>query len=236
MTVHHFTAESECTLFSERNLETGWHAHPALEVIIAQEGTFSLATPAVRLSQIQMAVIKPNQVHAFEGAEAHCMFVFIEPGQHVLARIEDVLSTSVDGATAIPVASMELIRMEQLLAWSKESHTSSYDIRIRHCIDLIRGHEGGQLVTLHELAKKVCLSPSRLSHLFSQEIGVPIQRYILWTRLKQSVDYILRQQLNLTQAAHAAGFYDMAHFSRCFKEMMGVAPSKVYNNSLIVQA
>jgi AraC-like DNA-binding protein len=54
--------------------------------------------------------------------------------------------------------------------------------------------------------------------------------------MKAAIDLVVRQDADLTQAAHAAGFYDSAHFSRCFKEWFGIKPSAVYNNSRIVQA
>jgi|APTNR8051073442_1049403.scaffolds.fasta_scaffold00211_19 AraC-like DNA-binding protein len=236
MIVHQFTAESEYTRFSERNLTTVLHAHPALEVVIAHEGRFSLATPNARLNNLYMAVVKPNEPHAFLGSDAYCEFIFIEPGRHVFTRIAQALHKPLTGITALSPADGVPISPESLLAWSKEKPANTCDDRVLYCMHIIRAHSSQSALTLAALASKVYLSPSRLSHLFSREMGVPIQRYILWTKLKQSVDYIVHRQMSLSQAAHAAGFYDMAHFSRCFKEMMGVAPSKVYNNSLIVQA
>ena len=37
---------------------------------------------------------------------------------------------------------------------------------------------------------------------------------------------------SLTEVAHAAGFYDSAHFSRGFHRMFGLPPSKVFTHGL----
>ena len=69
-------------------------------------------------------------------------------------------------------------------------------------------------------------SPSRLSHRFSQEIGLPFRRFVLWTRMKRAVE-IARGGGDLAAAAAAAGFSDAAHFSRTFRAMFGLSPSVV---------
>lgn len=63
-------------------------------------------------------------------------------------------------------------------------------------------------------------------HLFKEQVGIPIRRYILWTRLQVSVQHVLQGE-TLTQAAHSAGFADSAHFSRTFSDMFGIRPSDV---------
>jgi len=74
------------------------------------------------------------------------------------------------------------------------------------------------------LAKRVGLSEVRIVHLFSQQMGLPMRRYLLWLRLR-SVIYSLALGQTLTEAAHAAGFADSAHMSRTFRGMFGLAPS-----------
>ena len=75
-----------------------------------------------------------------------------------------------------------------------------------------------------ELARRVGLSEVRVVHLFSQQMGLPMRRYLLWLRLR-SVIYSLALGQTLTEAAHAAGFADSAHMSRTFRGMFGLAPS-----------
>jgi AraC-like DNA-binding protein len=77
---------------------------------------------------------------------------------------------------------------------------------------------------LVQAAHAAHISPSRLTHLFSEEVGIPFRRFVLWLRLRRAAEYVWRTG-SLTEAAHAAGFSDLAHFSRVCRAMFGVAPS-----------
>jgi AraC-like DNA-binding protein len=90
---------------------------------------------------------------------------------------------------------------------------------------------------IKELAYMVCMSESRLIHLFTEQIGIPIRRYLLWLRLLDAINLII-QGIGFTTAAHETGFSDSAHLSRTFKKMFGLkllALFKNYKNSQFVQ-
>src|SRR5207253_7072340 len=42
-------------------------------------------------------------------------------------------------------------------------------------------------VSLDEMASTVFLSPSRFAHLFTDEVGIPFRRYLLWRRLTKAM-------------------------------------------------
>jgi AraC-like DNA-binding protein len=67
----------------------------------------------------------------------------------------------------------------------------------------------------------VGLSPSRASHLFVEETGLPFRTFVLWLRVTRAVDAHIAG-MSLTEAAQAAGFADSAHLSRTFKRMFGL--------------
>ena len=83
-----------------------------------------------------------------------------------------------------------------------------------------------------ELATEVGLSEGRLIHLFSEQLGVPLRRYVLWLRVRYML-FCLSMNQNLTDAAHEAGFSDSAHYSRVFREMYGFAPSKLFRSDSV---
>ena len=77
---------------------------------------------------------------------------------------------------------------------------------------------------LTEAAAAAHLSPSHLTHVFSQETGMPFRRYVLWARLVRAVEAV-SDGGNLTEAALRAGFSDSAHLSRVFRANFGLPPS-----------
>lgn len=81
------------------------------------------------------------------------------------------------------------------------------------------------VVRLEAVARESGLSPSRFRHLFAEDVGLPFRRYVLWRRLRLAVT-ALGDGADATTAAHAAGFADLAHFSRTLKAMFGVTASQ----------
>ena len=89
--------------------------------------------------------------------------------------------------------------------------------------------------SIEALAAKVHLSPSRLAHVFKQEVGVPVRRYVLWTKMRRALDLAIAGE-SLTSAALSAGFADSSHLSRTVRSMMGIAPEYLFRhrNRLVV--
>lgn len=77
------------------------------------------------------------------------------------------------------------------------------------------------ILTLPQAAGIAFLSESRFSHLFVEEVGLPFRTYLLWRRMSRAVSFLSAGH-RLTEAAHAAGFADSAHFSRTFLRMFGL--------------
>ena len=73
-------------------------------------------------------------------------------------------------------------------------------------------------------ARLTGLSPMRCRLLIRQATGVRFSRYRLWRRLALAVR-LAAEGLNLTEAAHGAGFASSAHFSSSFRAMFGLTPS-----------
>jgi len=100
------------------------------------------------------------------------------------------------------------------------SRTTEPDRRVRQIIQWAHANLDGAL-GMSEAASCAGLSPSRASHLFVEETGLPFRHYVLWLRLIRAVDVYSKGQ-SLTEAAHEAGFADSAHLSRTFKRMFGL--------------
>ncbi len=55
MKVERFDTQNGIYCFEESNLSTGFHAHPAIEIIRALEGHFAITTKDTSYSQLTMA-------------------------------------------------------------------------------------------------------------------------------------------------------------------------------------
>lgn len=97
------------------------------------------------------------------------------------------------------------------------------DARIGRVLDRLPADPGLRM-TAATAAGIACLSDSRFSHLFVEQVGLPFRTYVLWRRLTIAVARVA-VGASLTSAAHEAGFADSAHFSRTFLRMFGVPAS-----------
>jgi AraC-like DNA-binding protein len=74
------------------------------------------------------------------------------------------------------------------------------------------------------------ISEAHLQALFVRDVGLPIRTFQLWRRLLVAVAAFAR--LDATGAAHAAGFADLAHFSRTCRRMLGYSPTELRSGLL----
>ncbi len=79
-------------------------------------------------------------------------------------------------------------------------------------------------ISLETLAESVHLSPSRLRHLFKEELGCTFSHYARWINVWKAVE-LWSTGKTFTELAEVTGFYDVAHLSRAFVDIFGISPS-----------
>ena len=212
------------------------HAHHAYQLTFALGGAFNLHLED-RVVPGPTALVAPDTPHAFE-AEGLVALLFVAPESRAGRSLQRI--TERQPAMAISAAQArdapDLIREAYERAESKDAlrdvgmliceriaghvRTTEPDRRVRQMMTWAEGHLDRAL-SISEVAEAVGLSPSRASHLFVEETGLPFRTYLLWQRLVRAVDAHTRG-LSLTDAAQEAGFADSAHLSRTFKRMFGL--------------
>ncbi|WP_372633074.1 helix-turn-helix domain-containing protein [Cohnella sp.] len=79
-------------------------------------------------------------------------------------------------------------------------------------------------IRLERIASEVGLSASRLSHLFKQEMGVPILDYLNGMRLRQAALLMRHMGRSATEASLDVGFNNYNHFAALFRRAYGQSP------------
>jgi AraC-like DNA-binding protein len=79
-------------------------------------------------------------------------------------------------------------------------------------------------VTLDELTDEVGLSKFHLLRLFRDEVGTTPHAYHLHVRISRARQ-MLDEGISAAEVALACGFADQAHFTRCFKHIVGFTPA-----------
>lgn len=97
------------------------------------------------------------------------------------------------------------------------------DPRVRQVVALLLADPAAPH-TVRSLAEQVALSPSRLSHLFSEQTGTTLVRALRDARLRHAARLLEGTDLPVRSVATASGFVSAFHFSRSFRERFGVPP------------
>jgi AraC-like DNA-binding protein len=228
------------------------HAHHALQVAIGMNGEFVLETPG-KNCECRSAVITPNQVHRFLGRGNQQIIILLDAESAIAQLIRaaicrgspvaefdiKILLPFIEELEASAEKFMDRDRMwdlshRMLSALAGQSSVPlPLDPRIQSALDFMKSQEDLR-APLCLVAEAVGLSEGRLIHLFSEQVGIPMRRYLLWLRLVRAVGNLC-DGVSLTTAAHNAGFADSAHLSRTFRQMFGVTPSGLFKNSRFVQ-
>ncbi len=79
------------------------------------------------------------------------------------------------------------------------------------------------------LSRRAGLSASRLTHLFSEQVGISPLQYRNFARVQNFIRTFRRGETHLMGAALAAGFGSYPQFHRVFKQVCGVSPQEHMN-------
>lgn len=217
------------------------HSHHTVQITFGLDGPIGFRSPEEDWLTAPGAIVRPNAPHEFHSHGSIVMFLFVEPE----TREGRWLVQSLDAPITLLPAERVAPHMEPLLAIlhrrpSLEQAAALIttiagslregppprhkpDERIARALAYIRANDARGL-SLEQVAREAFLSPSRFAHLFTEEMGLPFRRYLLWRKLSRAFDAFGRGG-SLSQAAHAAGLADAAHLTRTFLQMFGIQPS-----------
>jgi AraC-like DNA-binding protein len=88
-----------------------------------------------------------------------------------------------------------------------------------------RAARGTDAVPLAELARHVGVNRTHLCKQFKQETGLTLGAYRSRERIEKAKVLLLDHHRQVCEAAFAAGFGSITHFSRVFRRVVGCTPS-----------
>ena len=219
------------------------HAHfPAL-LQIGLGATFAISLDHQKRSYHDIVVMAPNVRHSTDSENQPYMAVLIDPDHALYGYLHPLLSG--EAICSLPASYLDVFHLEfqQLVAGhlslmqakqllmrilsTLSPHVLSnlpWDSRILQACNYIKQLIPQQIPTVAQVSTHVGLSESRLMHLFSQQLGVSMRRYILWLRVRYAIKLWVAGH-NLIDIAMEAGFADQAHYTRTLRSMVDFAPS-----------
>jgi len=222
--------------------DTTPHAHHALQLCIALDGTFALRGPGrARWRRYAAALVAADHPHQLSGEGRTVCVLYLEPESARGRRLETVLdgrglidltprARSLRGPLTVlrdASATDRLAEAAQAILDSLSGivhEPRALDPRITNAVGFLRAARG-EYPSSAALGRRLGCSTGRFRHLFREQVGIGYRSYLLWLKVAGAADELLRGA-SLTTAAHAAGFSDSAHLARVFRRMFGLAPSQ----------
>jgi AraC-like DNA-binding protein len=239
-------------MYIGKAVDTSIHDHHAIQITIGFEEAIEINLPDSSF-KFKAAIIDSDQPHECRTYDNTFLLLNIAPETKIgIALKNNYLANKKIAELSAEKASEFISKLKTELKESQDSneifsitqqflHALSYreetrifDDRILEILKLLN-QQNDLPIKINDLASKVFISPNRLIHLFTDQVGIPIRKYILWRKLLIALQEMLTTK-NITQAALEGGFSDAPHFNRTFKRMFGLNPSTLLKNSQIIQA
>lgn len=223
-------------------IQSGLTARPVLTLLASISGhPFTLEARDGTRVHCTAAVVAPDVPRRLDAQGCGLISINLDPATSTY----QMLSTWIGGRSIVPLdarvfgalrdsfepALHGVLRDAQLRSLSYrmvDAVSGSVDLsrgmdsRIERMLQLIRTNPS--FLQRDDLTAAACLSGGRLSHLFQEQVGLSVKRYLLWTKLRRSAAQLAEGQ-RLTHIAQASGFSDSAHMSRTFRDLFGLQPS-----------
>jgi AraC-like DNA-binding protein len=240
-------------IYIGKAVDTSIHDHHVVQIIISFDEAIEIKLPGSSIKKLKAAIIDSDQPHECRTYNNKFLLLNIDPATKIgialkknylvnkkIAELPVEKASEFIGKLNIELDGEQtsneifLITQQFLHTLSYIEETKIFDDRIVKVLELLNQQNDIPL-KIGELAGKVFISPNHLIHLFTNQVGIPIRKYILWRKLLIALQEIITTK-NITQAALEGGFSDAPHFNKTFKRMFGLSPSALLKNSQIIQA
>lgn len=240
-------------LFFSSSVDTTAHQHHALQITIALDNYFLLReSRGGKWQEYQAVVVPSDRLHQLDTVGQPVAFIYLDAeskgARNLSLQAREGGLLKINAREIEPVitqlrrcwreqlccdeANSIVIRLMQSLT-ADSNPLQPLDPRITRALAIIDSLPERR-ISEQSLATAVALSSDRFRHLFREQLGLPLRRYLLWRRLQDAMVASLKGR-SLTEASHEVGFADAAHMSRTFRRMFGIKASILVKNSRFVQ-
>lgn len=106
-------------------------------------------------------------------------------------------------------------------AADEENMDADYAYQLKHAI--LQMPEAA--VSIEAMARSVCVSPYHMIRGFKRVCGLTPHQFQMQCRIRKA-QKLLEEGESVIQTAYETGFCDQSHLDRCFRKLIGLAPSE----------
>lgn len=230
-------------------LEAIEHKHWAMQLFLALEAKLNICVSGKNLTG-KCVVVNQNVNHNFSTADRLHISMIIEPTSDLAEQLNNAMSKneyyicSSEKCRELQQIGVLLLHNSDITTYNDfiqclykvigiSASNKLYDDRIKDLLQYIENCTCDKH-SIPSYADKVSLSPSRLSHLFREQVGIPLKSYIQFHQMQKAFLALLNGK-SITEAAMLANFDTPSHFAAVTKRMMGMPASVSLKNSVFLK-
>ena len=232
-------------------LEYDAHLHNHIELLYMRRGSIDAYVDGNchRLNKGDCFIAFPNRVHSYRnGKDDLADVLLISPDE--LIEFKQIISKQLPSSPHIPNVPDTLASIFDIIYNYKGDY--AYSVYRGYCIAIIGtlfekmkfyninygeskafqrlleycNENYKNNISVLDVSKNVGLSPSYISHLFSDKLFISFRQYINSLRINYAIKLIEKDELTLTQVAYETGFSSIRTFNRAFMAHTSCTPSE----------
>lgn len=115
--------------------------------------------------------------------------------------------------------------VESILAVASTRQNEQNSDLVGRIKNFIQKEYQGEL-SLYDVATKMNLNPSYISHVFKKETGQGVVEYITELKMEKAKLFLQDKNLKIVQIAERLGYNSQSYFNKCFKSYFGITPKQ----------
>lgn len=231
------------------SIQSKKHKHWMLQLFIGIEDSLNINIDGNDIEG-KCIIVDSNIEHCFSTGEKICFTMLIEPTSSLALSFKSKYIDKIKGYGIIDIHNTKHIQKEYVnfvKTHDKESYLNFIKSVFKY-LDITQTNYTVVDKRIHKIMQKlnecdcqdhsiknisdmVFLSPSRLSHIFKEQTGMPLKSYILLHKIQKAYFLLLSGKYAITDAAMMAGFDSASHLAYTNKCMTGMNISGVLKNS-----
>ncbi|GAA5052876.1 helix-turn-helix domain-containing protein [Nocardia callitridis] len=213
----------------------GLHAHQAVQVILADTPLVVVDGSGERLTGRHL-IIPTDSPHRITDGAALGLCLYLDPETalgaeadrraHLHGWAHDMDESTGARSDAAPHRLRDRVAAvaADLFPAPPRTETVDHDAAVAATLRMLPALVADGVVRGSDVAQQLGVSTARLTHLFLDQVGMPLRRYIIWLRLQITTARVAEGE-ELGTAADAAGFAGSADLTRTFRRAFGLPPS-----------
>jgi len=230
------------------------HIHEDLELLYVKKGsgTAFCDGKSYRLTEGSFFLVFPNQVHRYTDFipgtyiililkpsvlySYSDLFIESEPAESIVSytdskenKLSQLLEQALEefsnhGYSPIVIALLTAFFGKLLRHYQLEKNPLSHDTVLKILQYCAKHYK--ESITVGEVSKKLHISRSYISHIFSSRLAMNFCEYINSLRLSDALFLLRSKRLSVTEISGLAGFSSIRTFNRSFIKHYGITPTE----------